>query len=127
MKINSFKDILKKKIHEFIRFVYRVTKTFFKEEICEVVSQIRRAVLSVMLNYVEGYARRKPKVQLNFYEMAYGSFKETKYLLFFSKEEGYISNEEYSFGLQLADEIGAMLWTEIDALEQSIENKKHEE
>ena len=40
-----------------------------------------------MLNYIEGYARARDKVHRNFLEIAYGSLKESKYLLQFSLEE----------------------------------------
>ena len=127
MKTNNFKELLKQKMHEYVRFVYRATKGFPKDELYGVTSQFRRSTLSVILNYIEGYARRKPRSQLNFFEISYASLKESKYLLFFSKVEGYLTLEDYPSGLALADEIGAILWTEISALEESLDNKKHED
>ena len=115
---NSFKDLLKRKMDEFVHFIYKITKDFPKEELYGVTSQIRRAALSVILNYIEGYARRKPLVQLNFIETSYGSLKESKYLLYFSLKEQYLSDNDYQYGLQMAEEIGAMLWTEITNLEK---------
>lgn len=105
---------------EFAHFVYKVTREFPKEELYGAASQFRRAALSVVLNYVEGYARRRPAVQLNFLETSYGSLKESKYLLYFSKVEGWLSQEDYNCGVKLAEEIGAMLWTEISNLENSV-------
>lgn len=87
MKTKSFKDKLKSKMDEYVHFVYRVTKSLPKEELYGVTSQIRRASLSTVLNYIEGYARRKKAVQLNFFETAYGSLKESKYLLYFLKQK----------------------------------------
>ena len=55
----SFHNELKKNIHEYIKLVYKLTKNFPAEELYGVVSQLRRASMSVMLNYVEGYARRR--------------------------------------------------------------------
>jgi len=72
--------------------------------------------LSVILNYLEGYARIKPAVQLNFYETSYGSLKESKYLLYFSMIEKYLSIADYKIALKLAEEIGAMLWPQINFL-----------
>jgi len=108
------------KMHTYVRFIYSVTKNFPKEEVYGSNSQIRRAGLSVILNYIEGYARRRPAVQLNFFEISYGSLKESKYLLFFAKEELWISDKDYKTGLYQAEEIGAMLWTEISALEKNV-------
>ncbi len=100
-------------MHQYVRFVYKFTKNFPKDELYGVVTQIRRATLSIILNYIEGYARRKGshcKVYKNFMEISYGSLKESKYLLFFSFEENYISEEEYNKGIILTDKIGKMLW-----------------
>ena len=95
---------------EYAHFVYKITKSFPKEELYGVTSQLRRASLSVILNYVEGYARVRDKVHKNFLEISYGSLKESKYLLHFALVEKYISRDEYKKALLLAEEIGAMLW-----------------
>ncbi len=39
--------------------------------------------------------------------------------LHFSLKEKFISKKSYDYGINLAEEIGAMLWTEIKALEKS--------
>ena len=101
---------------DFVHLVYKVTRKFPKEELYGSTSQLRRAALSVVLNYIEGYARRKPAVQLNFFEISYGSLKESMYLLSFSQKEKFIDMQECEYIIKLADEIGAMLWTEISAL-----------
>lgn len=70
--------------------------------------------MSVMLNYIEGFARNnkiKNKLYKNFLETSYGSLKESKYLVFFSYDEKYIGKEEYKYGLELSDRIGKMLWS----------------
>jgi len=82
--MNDYQRKLKAKMDEYAHFIYRATKDFPRDEIYGVVSQIRRASLSVILNYIEGYARRRPLVRLNFLETSYGSLKESKYLLHFS-------------------------------------------
>ena len=116
----DYKDILKYKMDQFVHFTYKITRSFPKEELYGSNSQLRRASLSVILNYIEGYARKKPAVQLNFMETSYGSLKESKYLLYFALIEKYINNQDYVFGLNLAEEIGAMLWTEINNLEKRL-------
>ena len=72
-------NILKLKTHQFIKLIYQETLNFPKHEQYGLTSQIRRAAVSVMLNYLEGFARFKPKVKLNFYEISFGSIKECKY------------------------------------------------
>jgi len=106
----DFHAELKSKMDIYVHLVYQLTKKFPKEEIYGVISQLRRAALSVILNYIEGYARGRKKVHKNFLEIAYGSLKESKYLLHFSLIERYISKKEYNEALKLAEKIGAMLW-----------------
>ena len=118
--MTPFQEKLKKRMHEYVRFVYRVTKHFPKEEVYGVTSQIRRATVSIILNFIEGYARRKLLVQLNFFEIAYGSLQESKYLLMLSSEENYLSEGEYKLGSAIAEEIGAMLWSELVAIGKDV-------
>lgn len=110
MKPETYHDKLKGRMDEYVHLVYKLTKNFPKDELYGVTSQIRRASLSIVLNYIEGYARARDKVHKNFLEISYGSLKESKYLLHFSLKENYISQENYEVALGLAEEIGAMLW-----------------
>ena len=79
---------------------------------------MRRAALSVILNYIEGYARTSDKQLKNFLNISYGSLKESKYLLFFAYREKYINKKDYDELINLAEEIGAMLWTTIKGLKE---------
>ncbi|MBI4991762.1 MAG: four helix bundle protein [Candidatus Harrisonbacteria bacterium] len=110
MAIETYHENLKKKMDEYAHFIYKITKEFPREEIYGITSQIRRAGLSVVLNYVEGYARGRNKVYKNFLEISYGSLKESKYLLHFSLLERYIDKKDYEKAIKLSEEIGAMLW-----------------
>lgn len=112
----NFHKILKQKLDEFAYLSYRATKTFPKEEIYGITSQLRRAALSIVLNYIEGYARLGDNQLKYFLQMSYGSLKETKYLLYFSEREGYIEKEDYKKLINLSEEIGAMLWTTIKGI-----------
>ena len=106
----SFHDKLKKKIDVFVHDVYKATRSFPREELYGVTSQLRRASLSVALNYIEGYARFRDKVHKNFLEISYGSLQESIYLIEFSSKEGFIKNDDATKLAKKADEIGAMLW-----------------
>jgi len=118
--MENYKEKLKRLMDEYAHFVYDMTRYFPREENYSSVSQWRRAALSIILNYLEGYARKKPLIQLNFYEISYGSFRECKYLLYFSYKRNFINEEQYNQGFALMEEIGKMLWTEINSLEKSI-------
>jgi four helix bundle protein len=106
----KYHDKLKILIDKYVNRVYDVSIKFPKEEMFGVTSQLRRSALSVMLNYVEGYARQRPAVYKNFLEISFGSLKESKYLLYFTMSRKYINKEQYHELLKLNEEIGAMLW-----------------
>ena len=106
----QFHDILKTKMDAFVHLVYRITKDFPKSELYGATSQLRRAALSVILNYIEGYARKKHLVKINFFETSYGSLQESKCLLEFALKENWIQESDYKATFQLAEEVGAMLW-----------------
>lgn len=112
-----FHEKLKEKMDEFVHLVYRVTKIFPKEELYGATSQLRRAALSVILNYVEGYARKRRLVKINFLETSYGSMQESNYLLEFALKEGWLREDDYNNASILARETSAMLWKTIEGLE----------
>ncbi len=114
--MNNFHEELKKKMDEYVHLIYGFTRNFPKEEMYGVTSQLRRASLSVILNYIEGFARQKKAVKRNFWEISYGSLKESKYLLHFSLVEKYLKQSDYQKAINLAEEIGAMLWRSLQPL-----------
>jgi len=115
---NDFPKQLKIKMDEYAHLCYKITKDFPKEELYGVTSQLRRSALSVILNYLEGFARKKQMVKLNFWEISYGSLKESMYLLHFALVEKYYSDNNYKKAIKLADEIGAMLWKSMESIKK---------
>ncbi|MFA7314602.1 MAG: four helix bundle protein [Candidatus Magasanikbacteria bacterium] len=122
--MEGFKKILKQKMHNFVEKIFLETKNFPREEIYVTTSQLKRATLSIILNYTEGYARFTEKNQLNFMRTAFGSAKETEYLLYLSKKLNFLNENDYNELNTLLDEINAMLWSEINTLSKSINKQK---
>lgn len=103
-------------MHNYVKCVYGVSKNFPEDEKFGVTSQLRRASLSVILNFIEGYARRrgeKCKIFKNFLDISYGSLKESKYLIYFSYTENYLEQKDYEELIAQADELGKMLWSTV--------------
>jgi len=61
--------------------VYKRTSTFPKSETYGLLSQIRRAAVSVPTNIVEGCARKTHAEYAHFINQAFGSLREVGYLL----------------------------------------------
>ena len=76
-----------------VLMVYRLLKKFPKEETYALCDQLRRAVISVPSNIVEGTGRFSTKEQLHFLEIAYGSLLEVECQLDIACELEYISKE----------------------------------
>ena len=61
--------------------VYKISRRFPKDELYGLVSQLRRAAISIPANIVEGSGRQHKKDYLNFLYISRGSTCETEYLL----------------------------------------------
>lgn len=75
--------------------VYAATQNFPKEERYGLISQLRRAAVSVPTNITEGASRKHKKDYLHFLYIARGSCAEVNYLLHLSKRLEYIDSKNY--------------------------------
>jgi four helix bundle protein len=73
---------------------YRLTKQLPAEEKFGMISQIRRAALSIHLNIAEGASRKSSLERRRFYEIARGSLIEIDAALDIADKLGYLSNRE---------------------------------
>ncbi len=121
--MNEYKKALQQKMDEYVHWAYGASKQFPRDELYGATSQFRRAAMSMVLNYIEGYARIKPMVQLNFFETAYGSLKESEYIIDFAHKEDWLNEESARTGKNMADEIGAMLWKDLSQLREYAKNR----
>ena len=74
--------------------LYERTRSFPKEEIYGLTSQMRRASYSVPANIVEGSSRESKRDYLHFLYIARGSFSETQYFIHLARRLGFLANEE---------------------------------
>jgi four helix bundle protein len=76
--------------------VYRITKGFSKIEIYGLISQMRRAALSIPSNIAEGYGRKTLSDYLRFLYIAYGSMCELETQIMLSGDLGYLNENQLS-------------------------------
>jgi four helix bundle protein len=73
--------------------IYKITIKFPKEETYGLISQIRRASMSVAANIAEGFGRFHYKDKIKFYLQARGSLIEVQNYIFLSQDLKYIDKE----------------------------------
>ena len=108
--IESYKDLIvwQKSVALSI-FIYRLTSKFPKEELYGLVSQIRRAVVSIASNIAEGYERGRKLEYIRFLLIALASAAELETQLIIAKELGFVSREQFSEIPPRLNEIQKML------------------
>lgn len=94
----------------FANKVYLLTAKFPKDELYGVISQLRRAALSVSLNIIEGYARNNKNEFCHFLRIALGSLAEAGYLLEFSLGQRYLGRDDFNDVDNLRNRCGGVLW-----------------
>jgi four helix bundle protein len=73
-----------------IKRIYILTADFPDSERFGLVSQLRRAVISVCSNIAEGASRKSKKDQVHFYNMAFSSLMETLNQLILSNDLDFL-------------------------------------
>ena len=74
--------------------IYEQTRSFPKEELYGLTSQIRRAAYSVPANIVEGSSRQSQRDYLHILYIARGSLSETQYFVHLARRLGSLSTEQ---------------------------------
>lgn len=108
--MNYKKLLVWQKADELAFQIYSVTKVFPAEERFGLISQLRRASLSVTTNLVEGTGRQGRNETKQFANIAIGALAEVDYLLHFSSRLRYTNQQDHSQLMALKEECGALLW-----------------
>jgi len=74
--------------------IYEITSKYPKEELYGLVSQIRRAAVSIPSNLAEGSARSSKSETLRFIDFALGSIAELDTQMIISQRLGYLNSED---------------------------------
>jgi len=75
--------------------IYELTNLFPENEKFGLISQLRRASISIASNLAEGTSRNTNKDKAHFTTMAYSSLMEVLNQLILSKELNFISENDY--------------------------------
>ena len=103
----SFEDVdIWKKAHQFVLDVYRLTEEFPKHELFGLTSQLRRAAVSILANFAEGFRKVTKPDKLRFYGISLSSLEESRYYLRLAKDLRYGDTTNMRVGLE---EISKML------------------
>jgi four helix bundle protein len=108
-KTQKFQDLIVwQKAHKFALEIYTITKSFPKEEVYGLTSQMRRAAVSVAANIAEGYKKRGLADKARYMNISEGSLDEMKYYLILCKDLNYIQSQ-YNELYSLAEEVSKLL------------------
>ena len=105
--------------HDMVLETYRMTKMFPKDELFCLVSQMRRAAISITSNIAEGFGRRTLPDKKHFYVMAAGSLSELINQFMIAKDLGYLQEEKYMICLKKMISISKLLSRLITSLSRT--------
>lgn len=108
----DFKDLLVwKKSMRLTGEIYQLTDQLPKAELFGLTSQLRRAVVSIPSNIVEGYGRNSKQDYLHFLKVARGSLYELETQLWICIGLRYFSKDDAASSFSLLGEISRMLYS----------------
>ena len=91
MSISHYRDLLVwQEARKLTTAIYRITRTFPREEVFGLTQQMRRAALSVVCNIAEGHGRRTRNDTLHFLAISRGSLQELETQVIISVDLEYL-------------------------------------
>ena len=103
------KYLVWQKSHQLTLEVYRLTRSFPKEEMFALTSQMKRSSSSIPTNIAEGCGRSSDKDFCRFLYISYGSANELEYQIILSIDLQFINSEDGENLLSQIEEIKKML------------------
>ena len=108
MGIESFEQLeVWQWAHRLVLGVYRATQGFPPEEKFGLISQMRRAAVSIPANIAEGFKRRGQLDKKRYYNIAQASLEELRYYFILCRDLSY--KVEYDSIAEQASHIARML------------------
>ncbi len=108
--MKDFREIqVWQKAHQLVLDIYRIICLFPNDEKYGLISQIKRAAVSIPTNIAEGCGRNSDPDFARFLEIAYGSANEVDYLLHLSKDLSILEDRSYQTINEKLTEVKKML------------------
>ena len=109
-KVRSYRDLIVwQKAMDLVRAIYNLSTSFPMDERFGLISQIRRAAVSVPSNIAEGQARHTSREFVQFISHAEGSLAEVDTQLTLSNQLGFCNGPQTAEIFSLIEEIRKML------------------
>lgn len=110
MSLDSYKELIVwQKSMDLVEHVYRLARTFPKDELYGLRSQMQRAAVSIPANIAEGYGRTHRGDYVHHLSIANGSLKELETLITIAGRLNYLSEGEVTKTASFLAEAGKLL------------------
>jgi len=120
-EIVNYKDLIVwQKAVAFSVKMYKATGKFPKSELYALVSQLRRAAVSISSNIAEGHTRQHTGEFIQFLHIALGSSSEVETQLMIARELNYLCGSEYAELIDGLQEIRKMLNGLVGSLKRKV-------
>ncbi len=108
--MHNFRELIVwKKGRVLVKEIYLLTQNYPKSEIYGLISQMRRASVSIISNIAEGSGRKSDKDFKRFLEFAYGSALELETQIYVSFDIEFIDENTLNVFLEYVHEIQKMI------------------
>ena len=119
MAVKRYYDLVAwQKAMDLVEQIYKVTKSFPKEEVYGLSSQIRRAAISVPSNIAEGHCRNGRREFVHHLSIALGSLGEVETQVIIAKRLAYLGAVPSTELLAMAEETGRIIVGLMHSLER---------
>jgi four helix bundle protein len=110
MKVKNFRELTAwQKALDLVEETYKASKSFPKDELYGLTSQIRRAVVSIPSSIAEGQGRDTTREFRHYLSIAYGSLCEVQTQIFIAQRLTYLKEEQVITLLSMANEVARLI------------------
>jgi len=117
--LKDFKELkVWQKAYEFSLSVYLISKSFPREEVYGLTSQLRRATVSIGANIAEGCGRRSDGEFVRFLQIARGSSSEVEHHLLLARDLKFMPQSVYADLERKLAEVQRMLTSLVSVIQE---------